>query len=292
MTTQATLATPTISIVIPAKNEAKGLFCLLPTIRSHYPDAEIIVVDDGSTDNTQDICKANHVICITHKYSKGNGAAIKTGARAATRDTLVLMDADGQHLSEDIPSLIERHNEGYDMVVGSRDRNAQASFARFIANTIYNKLASWITGHRVLDLTSGFRVANREKFLEFIHLLPNGFSYPTTSTMAFFRAGYSVCYVPVNVMRREGTSHINISKDGIRFLLIIFKVGTLYSPLKIFAPAAFMHFSAGIAYYIYTYLSSGRFTNMSALLFMASVFIFLIGLISEQITTLMYSKKT
>ncbi len=284
------LDSSSISIIIPAKNEANSLRELLPTIKEQIPNAEIIVVNDGSTDETSEVCKSCAVLEIKHHYSKGNGAAIKSGARASTREVLVFMDGDGQHKVSDIPRLLEKHISGFDMVVGNRDSKSQASFGRLAANRLYNSLAGWMVGHRIRDLTSGFRVVNASKFKEFLYLLPNGFSYPTTSTMAFFRAGYSVVYEPIQANRRKGKSHINIVQDGVRFLLIIFKVGTLYSPLKLFTPISAALFGSGLLYYLYTYATSGRFTNMSALLFSTSLLIFLMGLVSEQITMLMYKK--
>lgn len=278
-----------VSIVIPAKNEAQNLENFLPRLLAVVgDDVECIVVNDGSTDETVSICEQNGVKVISHPYSKGNGAAIKTGAREATKDVLVFLDGDGQHKPEDIPRLLEELDKGFDMVVGARDRVSQADSYRALANGIYNSLSSNITGHKILDLTSGFRAVRADKFKEFLYLLPNGFSYPTTCTMAFFRAGYSVGYIPIQTEKRLGKSHISLLKDGIRFLIIIFKVGTLYSPLKIFLPTATGFFLTGCGYYLYTYIVEGRFTNMSAVLFMTAVLVFLIGLVSEQVTTLMY----
>jgi glycosyltransferase involved in cell wall biosynthesis len=277
-----------LSIVLPAKNEAAALAELLPRLRRAQPDAEIIVVDDGSTDDTAAICARNAVQVVRQAYSMGNGAAIKRGARAARGDTLVFMDADGQHDPALVDRLLQRLGEGFDMVVGARDWAGQAGVGRGVANTIYNWLASRMTSFPVLDLTSGFRAVDAAKFREFIHLLPNGFSYPTTITMAFFRSAYAVAYEPIPVARRIGRSHIRPLRDGIRFLLIIFKIATLYSPLKLFVPASLVFFLVGIGYYLYTFLTMHRLTNMSVLLFSASVIVFLIGLISEQITSLMY----
>ncbi len=277
-----------ISIVIPAKNEAENLRAFLPRLRAVMPHAECIVVDDGSTDDSIAICAANNVTVVSHPYSKGNGAAIKTGAKAANGEIIVFLDGDGQHKPEDIPAMIAELDKGYDMVVGARDKASQADSFRAFANGIYNWLASSITGHAIKDLTSGFRVVRAHKFREFLYLLPNGFSYPTTCTMAFFRAGYSVGYIPIQTETRLGQSHISLYKDGIRFLLIIFKVGTLYSPLKIFLPASAGFFITGCGYYLYTFVSEGRFTNMSAVLFMTAILVFLIGLVSEQVTALMY----
>ena len=281
-----------VSVVLPAKNEAEGLRRTLPALRECLPDAEVIVVDDGSTDDTAAVAMGFGVRVLGSPYSMGNGAAIKRGARAATGEVIVFMDADGQHDPALISELLERLQQGYDMVVGARDSSGQASIGRGFANGLYNRLASWMTSHDVKDLTSGFRVVRADRFREFLHLLPNGFSYPTTSTMAFFRSAYPVAYVPIRVDKRVGTaSHIRPIRDGVRFLLIIFKIATLYSPLKLFAPVGAGFFLLGLGYYSYTYLSQGRFTNMSALLFSASVIVFLIGLVSEQITSLTYTRQ-
>ena len=280
-----------ISIIIPAKNEGAGLSSLLPKLREKLPRTEIVIIDDGSTDDTTIIAETAGAKVISHPYSMGNGAAIKTGARHANGDILVFMDADGQHRPEDIPRLLEKLDEGYDMVVGARSSEDQANKGRMIANYGYNKLASWMVKHKIDDLTSGFRAVRAEKFKEFLHLLPNGFSYPTTITMSFFRSGYTVAYTPIEAPKRKGKSHIKIVRDGIRFLLIIFRITTLYSPLRIFLPASLIHFLLGTSYYAYTFITSDRFTNMSALLLSMSIFIFLIGLISEQITMLLYQKR-
>ncbi len=284
-----------LSIVMPAKNEALALEKHLTKLQAfaakHTEAVEIILVDDGSTDNTALIANSFNIKVISHPYSKGNGAAIKTGAREAQGEVIVFMDADGQHSPDDIPMLLEQYNQGFDMIVGARDKSSQASIGRSWANGFYNKLASYMTSQKVEDLTSGFRVVNAKKFREFLHLYPNGFSYPTTSTMAFFRAGYSVGYHPIKAAIREGKSHINPMKDGIRFLLIIFKIGTLYSPLKIFFPISLSISLIGISYYMYTFITMGRFTNMSALMFTTALVIFMVGLVSEQITSLMYNQK-
>jgi glycosyltransferase involved in cell wall biosynthesis len=228
---------------------------------------------------------------LANPYAMGNGAAIKRGARAANGEVIVFMDADGQHDPACIPQLLARLGEGYDMAVGARGRDGQANAGRGLANALYNRLASWMTGHDVLDLTSGFRAVRADRFREFLHLLPNGFSYPTTSTMAFFRSAYPVAYVPVPVARRVGTSsHIRPFKDGLRFLLIIFKIATLYAPLKLFAPTAIAFFVLGWAYWAWTFLAFHRLSLASVALWSAAVIIFLIGLISEQITSLTYRR--
>ena len=277
-----------LSIIIPAKNEELSIGELIRKLRKKFDQAQIIVVNDGSTDNTRNEAESAGATVIDHKYSIGNGAAIKSGARAARGEIFLFMDGDGQHDPEDIPNLLKRYAEGYDMVVGNRDSKSQASFGRLAANRIYKSLASWVVGHRIRDLTSGFRVVNAEKFKEFLYLLPNGFSYPTTSTMAFFKAGYSVYYEAINAHKREGDSHIRIFRDGVKFLLIIFKVGTLYSPLKLFSLISSLIFLVGVVFYAYTFFATGRFTNMGVLLMLSSIFIFMIGLVSEQISSLFY----
>lgn len=278
-----------VSIILPAKNEADSLRSLLPKIQESMPDVELIVVNDGSTDDTAAICRQYGTKLIAHPYGMGNGAAVKSGARAAQGEILVFMDADGQHQPRDIPLLLEKLNHGYDMIVGARSRRSQAGAHRAVANGFYNRLASWMVGQKVDDLTSGFRAVRAEKFRKFLYMLPNGFSYPTTITMSFFRAGYAVGYVPIHAPKRIGnSSHMRIVRDGVRFLLIIFKIGTLYSPLKLFFPISMLFFLLGCGNYIYTFLAVHRFTNMSALFLITAMVVFLIGLVSEQITMLAY----
>ena len=277
-----------LSVVLPAKNEAAAIRMTVLAIHQHLPHAQVLIVNDGSTDVTAHVAEQAGARVITHPYSKGNGAAIKSGARAAAGDVIVFMDADGQHDPADIPRLLDKLAQGYDMVVGARQRGSQASVGRGLANRFYNWFASYMTGHKIEDLTSGFRAVRADKFREFLYLLPNGFSYPTTSTMAFFRAGYSVAYVPIHAAKRIGKSHIRLLRDGTRFLLIIFKIGTLFSPMKIFAPVALLMFFLASGWYGWTFITMHKFTNMSALLYTGSVITFMMGLISEQITALMY----
>ncbi len=281
------------TIVIPARNEAGSVGGVVAHLREALPDAEILVVDDGSADETAAIAEKAGARVIRHVYGMGNGAAVKTGIREAKGETVVLMDADGQHDPGDVKKLINMLlHDGYDMVVGARDAASQASVARDFANRFYNRLASYMTGQEIVDLTSGFRAVNARKFRQFLYLLPNGFSYPTTITMAFFRAGYAVGYLPITASKRIGKSHISPVSDGLRFLVIIFRIGTLYSPLKIFVPFSFTIFLIGVSYYLYTFVTAYRFTNMSMLLITTSVVIFLMGLVSEQITALMYQRDT
>ncbi len=277
-----------VSIILPARDEAISLEHVLPNLIHLYPQAEIIVVNDASSDNTLEVCEKFQVNIRNHLYPKGNGAAIKTGARAAKGDILVFMDADGQHDPEEIRNLLSRIDEGYDMVVGARSSDSPQALLRKVANKIYNGLASVMTGYPVKDLTSGFRAVKAKKFKQYLYLLPNGFSYPTTITMAFFRSGYSTTYISVKVKTRTGTSKIKLIKDGIRFLVIIIKIGALFSPMRLFLPVSAFLFINGLFYYLYTYINYNRFTNMSALLFISSLITFLIGILSEQVSSLHY----
>lgn len=277
-----------LSVVLPAKNEAENLPTLIQRLTASLPEAEILLVDDGSTDTTAGICTQYGIQRIGHPYSIGNGAAIKSGARAAHGDIILFMDADGQHDPTDIPALLAKLDQGYDMVVGARTYDSHAGQHRALANSVFNRLASWMVGHRIDDLTSGFRAVRADKFRRFLHLLPNGFSYPTTITMSFFRAGFPVAYIPIQAQRREGRSHIRLLRDGMRFLLIIVRIGTLYSPFKLFLPVSLGFLLTGLSYYAYTFLTEGRFTNASALMFSSAILTFLIGIVSEQITALHY----
>ncbi|MBT8092680.1 MAG: glycosyltransferase family 2 protein [Gammaproteobacteria bacterium] len=279
-----------LSIVIPAKNESAAIAAVVIKARECYPDAELLVVDDGSTDDTVAVAEQAGATVIRLPESLGNGAAVKKGARAANGDIIAFMDGDGQHDAAEFEHLLKKLDEGFDMVIGARSSASHANVGRLWANGIYNVVASWLTGRPVPDLTSGFRVVRAKLFKRFLYLLPNGFSYPTTITMAFLRAGYPIRFEAIPVGKRVGSSHIRPLRDGVRFMVIIFKIATLYSPLKIFLPVSAAFFVTGLSWYVYTLTTMGRFTNMSMLLFSAAVIVFLIGLISEQITALTYSK--
>ena len=277
-----------LSIVLPAKNESNSLKTLIPKLRLIAPSAEIVVINDGSTDDTATIAQEAGAKVITHPYSQGNGAAIKTGARNATGEIIIFMDADGQHDPEDIPLLLDKLYEGYDMVVGARSTGTHASLPKRFANSFYNRLATLMTGYKIDDLTCGYRAVRADKFRKFLYLLPNGFSYPTTSTMAFFRSGFPVAYIPIHAGKRDGKSHIKIIRDGIRFFIIILKIGALFSPMRLFLPISALILTTGLGYYAYTFYTASRFTNMSGVLFLSALIIFLIGIISEQISSLHY----
>jgi glycosyltransferase involved in cell wall biosynthesis len=275
-----------ISIVVPVFNEASNLAALLAKIHElRLPRAEIIIVDDGSTDASAEIALNGGASVIRHPYNIGNGAAVKSGMRAARGKIILLMDGDGQHKPEDIPKLLGEAAK-YHMVVGARAKGSKLRFHRYAANQLYNLLASYVTRFKVQDLTSGFRVLSRRDALSFIDLLPNTFSYPTTLTLAFLRSGFTVKYVPIQTLYRAGQSKISLITDGIRFLLIITKIATLFSPFRVFLPVSILFFLAGLSNYLYTYLTQGRFTNMSVFMFTTAVIIFMLGLVSEQIALL------
>lgn len=282
-----------ISVIIPVYREdpsrlAAVLDALLAVPLGNYELNEVLIVDDGSQPPLPQSLAQAPVRLLRHPRNLGNGAAIKTGARAARSEILVFMDGDGQHDPADLPRILARFSEGYDMVVGARNPGAHASLGRRVANSFYNRLASGMTGYRIDDLTSGFRAARARRFRQFLYLLPNGFSYPTTSTMAFFRSAYSVAYVPIAVRQRHGSSKIKLLKDGMRFFIIIIKVGALFSPMRLFLPVSLTFFVAGLVRYAYTFMTQHRFTNMSAVLFVAAMFTLLIGLVSEQVSALHY----
>jgi glycosyltransferase involved in cell wall biosynthesis len=278
-----------ISVVIPAHNEAASIGGIITEVQAHVPGCEVLVVDDASTDATAAVSRSAGARVISHPYNMGNGASVKTGIRTAAGDKIVLMDGDGQHNPADIPRLLEAaHN--HDMVVGARDPRTHASIFRRWANAFYNLLASYVTQMRIRDLTSGFRIVDRRIIMRYVYLLPNTFSYPTTITLAYLRSGRSICYIPVQARKRAGSSKIRPLHDGINFILIIIKITTLFSPLLIFLPVSFLFFIGGLTNYAYTFFITHRFTNMSVLMIITSVVLFMMGLISEQITQLRYDR--
>lgn len=279
------LVSHAISVVIPCFNEHESLEPLLRKIRERVPGAEIVVVDDGSL---PPVPAYEAVQVIRHPINMGNGAAIKTGARQVTGDIIVFMDGDGQHDPADIPRLLEKLGEGFGMAVGARVAISHASIGRRLANSLFNRLASWMTGHRILDLTSGFRAVRARPFRNILYLLPNGFSYPATSTMAFFRSGQPVAYVPITARTRTGESKIKPLRDGLRFLVVIIRIGALFSPMRFFLPIAGVVFVSATLFHGYTYFTTGRFTNMGAVLYIVSFFTLMFGIISEQISALHY----
>ncbi len=277
---------PRVSVVIPAFQEERSIGSVVRDVRQVLgQDAEILVVDDGSTDGTAREAEAAGAVVLSHPYNIGNGASVKTGLRAARGSAVVLLDGDGQHPPAEIPRLLAGLDR-YDMVIGARMVGSRGRLHRSLANRAYNGLASWVCGRAIPDLTSGFRVGRADVLRRFLYLLPNTFSYPTTLTLAMFRAGHRVAFEPIEVRPRVGKSKIRLVQDGSRFLLIILKIATLYAPFRVFLPVSLLFFVAGVANYAYTYATSGRFTNMSALMLVNAVLVFLLSLIAEQIAQL------
>jgi glycosyltransferase involved in cell wall biosynthesis len=275
------------SVIIPAFNEGSAVAAVVTMLRAAAPWREIIVVDDGSTDDTSAHASAAGAYVIRHPYNKGNGAAVKTGIRQASSEWVLILDADGQHRPEDAVHLVQTLGV-YDLVVGARSRDTQATATRRVGNDVLNALASYLAGRRIPDLTSGFRAARRRCLLEFLHLLPNGFSTPTTTTLAFIRAGYNVRFEPISARQRTGQSKIRLSSDGPKFFVILLKVITIYSPLKIFVPISVGTFLLGLVYGIGNYALYARIPNGAVILLMFAVMVFLVGLVSEQIATLRF----
>ncbi|MGE0450059.1 MAG: glycosyltransferase family 2 protein [Vicinamibacterales bacterium] len=273
------------SVLIPAYNEGHAVGTLVTALKQQADWREILVVDDGSSDETGKEAARAGARVVRHPYNKGNGAAVKTALRHALGDYILIVDADGQHQPQDTRRLVSHLSE-YDLVVGSRAGASQASWSRRLGNGLLNRIASYLTGQHIPDLTSGFRAARRACMLEFVHLLPNGFSTPTTTTMAFIRAGYSIRFEPVVAAQRTGTSKIRFASDGARFILILLKVITIFSPLRLFVPVSAGMFLLGAAYAAWTIATESHVTNSSVLLIVLSVVILLIGLVSEQIASL------
>ncbi len=279
-----------VSVIIPAYNEEQAIAGIVAGVLEQNLAIEVIVIDDGSQDATAENARQAGARVVRHPYNIGNGAAIKSGIRIARGDIMVFMDGDGQHDPGDIADLLKPLSE-YDMVVGMRERKQQASLKRFFGNMLFNLLASYVAKFQIKDLTSGFRAVRADIARSYLYLLPNTYSYPTTLTLGVLRSGRRVKYVPIQTrQRQQGQSNIKVLSDGVRFFLIITKICVLYAPFRVFLPISFMMFLAGLGRYIYTFITAHRFTNMSALLMITSVLIFMLGLISEQICQMRYDK--
>jgi glycosyltransferase involved in cell wall biosynthesis len=269
-------------------DEGHAIGGVISRLRACLPWREVIVVDDGSSDGTADAARAAGARVLRHPYTKGNGAAVKTGIRHASGDFILILDADGQHSPEDAGRIIARLGE-YDLVIGARAASSQATAGRRAGNALLNRLAGYLTGIDIPDLTSGFRGARRECLREFLHLLPNGFSTPTTTTLAFIRAGYNVAFEPVHARRRAGRSKIHFTRDGARFLVILFKMVTLFSPLRVFGPVSLFSLLAGVAYGVWNVVFVGRIPNGAVVLILFAAVVFLVGLVSEQVSALRFA---
>jgi glycosyltransferase involved in cell wall biosynthesis len=277
----------TTSIVVPAFNEERAIGPLVAALRAAAGWHEVIVVDDGSTDATSARASEAGATVVRHPYNKGNGAAVKTGIRTAAGEYVLIIDGDGQHRAADATRLVSKLGE-YDLVIGARSTGTQATHARMLGNAALNWLASYLTNRKVPDLTSGFRGARRAHLREFLHLLPNGFSTPTTTTLAFIKAGYNVHFEPIDAEARVGQSKIRLARDGAKFLLIALKIVTMFSPLRVFLPISLAAFFAGTGYAVWTIATQSHVTNSSVLLIMLAVIVFLVGLVSEQIAALRF----
>ena len=277
----------TTSVIVPAFHEAEGIADVVSALVTAGPWHEIIVVDDGSRDDTGGRARAAGATVLRHPYNKGNGAAVKTGLRHATGVHVLIVDGDGQHSPSDARRLVERLGD-FDLVIGARAAATQATIGRRAGNAALNGLATYLTGRRIPDLTSGFRAAKRTVLVEFLHLIPNGFSTPTTTTLACIKAGYRVEFVPIEAGRRQGSSKIKFARDGAKFFLIIVKIVTFFSPLRVFLPVSIVCFSVGALYAAWTIATQSHLTNSSVLLIVVSVVIFLMGLVSEQIAALRF----
>ena len=277
------------SVIIPAFNEGLSVRQLVVDLQNVARWHEILVIDDGSSDDTGEQAAAGGARVIRHPYNKGNGAAVKTGIRQTSGTFVLIVDADGQHQPGDALRLVNQLNE-FELVVGARSMATQASSSRRLGNSLLNNLASYLTNRPIPDLTSGFRAARRDCLLEFLHLIPNGFSTPTTTTLAFLKAGYSVQFVPIEAAARQGTSKIRLGSDGAKFVLILLKLITIFSPLRIFVPVSLATFTLGAAYAVWTIVTQSHVTNSSVLLILLSVIMFLIGLVSEQIASLRFER--
>jgi glycosyltransferase involved in cell wall biosynthesis len=283
-------APSSVSVVIPAMNEAEAIASVVTRLRSAAPWREIIVVDDGSEDGTGAQAEAAGARVIRHPYNKGNGAAVKTGIRNASGEFILIVDADGQHQPEDACRLVARLGD-YDLVIGARSAATHASAGRRVGNAALNWLAGYLTGRRIPDLTSGFRAARREYLREFLHLLPNGFSTPTTTTLAFLKAGYNVVFEPIEARPRVGRSKVKLARDGAKFFLILLRIVTLFSPLRVFVPISLASLAVGIAYGVWNVVMYSRIPNGSVLLILFAVVVFLVGLVSEQISSLRFERQ-
>ena len=285
------MATPaSTSVIIPACNEGPSIGTVVRTLTEVETWHEILVVDDGSNDETAANARGAGARVIRHPYTKGNGAAVKTGLRQATGDFILIIDGDGQHRAALAPRLVERLGE-YDLVVGARPDSSQATVGRRLGNRLLARLATYLSGHQIDDLTSGFRAARRDYLLEFLHLLPNGFSTPATTTLAFVKAGYNVAFEPTETDARTGQSKIRLAPDGFKFFLILLRVITIFSPLRVFIPVSAAAWTAGAGYALYTIATELHVTNSSVLLIVLGVVIFCLGLLSEQISALRFERR-
>lgn len=282
-----------LSIVIPAYNEGTTIGNIIAQVHELHPYAEVVVVDDCSSDNTALVASAAGANVISRPYNIGNGAGVKTGVRAATGDVVIIMDGDGQHNPADISRLLG-HIGRYDMVIGARSRAGQQNWIRWLGNSLINRLGSYLTGLKMEDLTSGFRAFRRDILLHYIHLLPNQFSWPTTSALAFAKAGYHVRFEPIAMQRRQGgRSHQKLLKNGLKFTIIIFRIISLFNPLRIFIPVMLLFILLSVVSYFLGVANDGNWLHLpptAMFCLIAALFFFFFGLLAEMISALRFER--
>ena len=275
------------SIIIPLFNEENSIIRVISNLDNYLKpkgyNYEIIVVNDASSDKSGELVKnANGIKLINQPYNKGYGAAIKTGVRNAQYDWVLFFDSDGQHKPEDIEKFLAG-TDNFDMVVGERV-NYQGSIIRKIGKKFLKIVANYLTQQDIPDLNCGLRLVKKEYFLRFIHLLPNSFSLTTTITLAFFREGLNIKYIPINVAVREGKSSLKI-KDGLKTFLGILRTIIFFSPLRVFFPASLI-FLIGTLVSLGFNLKQMNLSDTTVLLFVSSLLIFFFGLIADQLAAI------
>lgn len=277
-----------LSIIIPAYNEAEAIG---PTLRKlsgmTFPiEHEIIIVDDGSTDDTYKVCSEFPVILLKHSVNKGYGAALKTGIRKSSGDRIIILDSDGQHDPDEISKFIDLLEE-YDMVIGERSAESFQVANRKLGKRIIRKVGEYLVEQKLPDFNSGFRAFRKDLILELLHMMPNGFSFSTTSTLAFLKEGYNIATLPINVKERVGRkSNVKFFKDGSKTMLLLFRIIMLFNPLKVFFPASIAISFFGLAFGVYGYIEFDKFSNTGVLMITLGMFLFFIGLLADQISIL------
>lgn len=277
------------SIVIPAYNEECGLVFALENLRrcGLLDTCEVVVVDDASTDKTAEVAERfSGVRLIRHGVNKGYGAALKTGIRASRGQKIVVLDGDGQHPAEPIREVI-RMLDTSALVIGGRDRRSLQSKSRLIGKAVIRWLAEYLFEQRLPDYNSGFRGFRREAITPVLNLMPNGFSFSTTSTLAFLKLGYEIGEIPITVAPRQGRpSSVKFARDGGKTILLICRIIMLFNPLKIFVPGAAFMTAVGVIWAAVGVLFYQRVPNSAVALLTLGFLLFFVGLLADQISIL------
>jgi len=272
-----------VTIVLPAYNEAEALAKILGELKKKYKEAQVLVVDDGSTDRTAEVARKAGVTAVSHPYNKGYGAALKTGARAAKTEYVLYFDSDGQFFTDDINAVAAERNK-YDMVIGARPKEFTM---KDMGRRVMKAMASYLSGKKIPDINCGFRLIRRQRVLDFMSILPDGFSFTTTITLAMLQAGDSVKFQPVRVKPREsGKSGIKKMRHGLRFMLYILRMVMLFNPLKVFLPVSLALFAVGFPVFAYFLLFQAHVSQTSLMLILFSLMTFLFGLVADAISVL------